>query len=87
MDECRTLIATEKQKAAQASAEKRKLSQLEKELNEKIADANNRLMQARVDKSTSEREKRFKETLHSLKRIFPGIYSKNNLIRCAWENY
>ena len=69
-----------------AGAEKRRLrwlfclifdwpfSQLEAELNEKMIDANNRLLQARVDRTASERETKFKETLASLKRIFPGNF-------------
>ena len=46
--------------------------QLETEINEKILDVHNKLLQAGVDQKESEREARLKETLASLQRIFPG---------------
>jgi structural maintenance of chromosome 1 len=48
-------------------------SQLEKEINEKLVDVHNKLLQAGVDQKESEREARLKETLQSLQRIFPGV--------------
>ena len=45
---------------------------LETETNEKLADVYQRLLQAGVDRTESEREAKLKETLSSLQRIFPG---------------
>jgi hypothetical protein len=47
-------------------------SRLETETNEKLADVYQRLLQAGVDRTESEREAKLKETLASLQRIFPG---------------
>lgn len=49
-----------------------KNSQLEIEANEKLSEISNKLLQAKVDKSHSERQLKFKETLASLIRLFPG---------------
>jgi structural maintenance of chromosome 1 len=46
---------------------------LEAECNERLTDVYNKLLQAGVDQKQSERETRFKETLASLQRIFPGV--------------
>ena len=46
--------------------------QLETEINEKLLDVHNKLLQAGVDQKESEREAKLKETLASLQRIFPG---------------
>lgn len=51
-------------------------SQLEKEINEKLHEIYQQLLQASVDRQESEKEARLKETLSNLSRIFPG---KNNL--------
>lgn len=63
----------EKLKNSTSASEKKRLRQLESELEEKLNDANNRLFQARVDKTTSERQAKFQDTLSSLKRIYPGM--------------
>lgn len=47
-------------------------SQLEAEINEKLLDVHNKLLQAGVDRKESEREAKLKETLANLQRIFPG---------------
>lgn len=47
--------------------------QLEQEINEKLVDIHQKLLQAGVDQKESEREARMKETLANLQRIFPGI--------------
>lgn len=46
--------------------------QLERELNEKLAECHEKLLQAGVDRKESERDARLKETLSNLQRIFPG---------------
>lgn len=48
----------------------------ETEINERLQDAYHKLLQAGVDKQEDERERRLKETLSSLKRIFPGVYGR-----------
>lgn len=45
---------------------------LETEINEKLQDVHNKLLQANVDQRESERDARMKETLATLQRIFPG---------------
>ena len=46
--------------------------QLEKEANEKLHEVHQKLMQAGVDRSESEKEAKFKETLSNLQRLFSG---------------
>ena len=48
-------------------------SQLEKEINEKLDDTYQRLLQASVDRHESEKEAKLKETLANLSRIFTGM--------------
>lgn len=48
-------------------------SQLEAEINERLQDCHQKLLQAGVDQKESERDAKFKETLASLQRIFPGV--------------
>lgn len=45
---------------------------LETEINEKLQDVHNKLLQANVDQRESERDAKMKETLATLQRIFPG---------------
>ncbi|KZS96379.1 RecF/RecN/SMC protein [Sistotremastrum niveocremeum HHB9708] len=45
----------------------------EQEINEKLAEIHNRLLQAGHDRKETEREANFKETLATLQRIFPGV--------------
>lgn len=49
------------------------LSQLEAEINERLQDCHQKLLQAGVDQKESERGAKFKETLASLQRILPGV--------------
>jgi vacuolar-type H+-ATPase subunit H len=51
-----------------------KRRQLEAEANEKLSDVYQKLMQAGVDKTESERDAKLKETLSNLQRVFPGPY-------------
>ncbi|KAH9930814.1 cohesin complex subunit psm1 [Amylocystis lapponica] len=53
--------------------DKRTCRQLETEINEKLLDVHQKLLQAGVDQRESEREVRLKETLANLQRIFPGV--------------
>lgn len=45
---------------------------LEQEINEKLVNVHQQLLQAGVDRKESEREAKLKETLSNLQRIFPG---------------
>ncbi len=49
-------------------------SRLEAELNERLLEIHQKLMQAGVDQKETEREAKLKETLANLQRIFPGPY-------------
>ncbi|KAI0726494.1 cohesin complex subunit psm1 [Fomitopsis betulina] len=54
-------------------SERTRIANLEKEINEKLVDVHNKLLQAGVDQKESEREAKMKETLSNLQRIFPGV--------------
>lgn len=60
----------------QAQAERTRISLRETEINERLQDIYHQLLQAGVDKRESEREAKLKETLSSLKRIFPGVHGR-----------
>lgn len=51
-------------------------SMKETEVNERLQDTYNKLLQAGVDKRETEREARLKDTLASLKRVFPGVHGR-----------
>jgi len=51
-------------------------SMKETEINERLQDTYNKLLQAGVDKRESEREIKLKEVLQSLKRVFPGVHGR-----------
>ena len=51
-------------------------SQLETELGEKLAECQEKLLQAGVDKKESERDAKFKETFANLQRVFPGVHGR-----------
>ncbi|KAF8936672.1 Structural maintenance of chromosomes protein 1 [Haplosporangium gracile] len=53
--------------------ERSRIEKTETELNEKLTNILNQLMEAKLDQRESEKEQRLKETLSSLKRIFPGV--------------
>ncbi|KAF9934466.1 Structural maintenance of chromosomes protein 1 [Linnemannia zychae] len=53
--------------------ERSRIEKTENELNEKLTDILNQLMEAKLDQRESEKEQKMKETLSSLKRIFPGV--------------
>jgi hypothetical protein len=55
-------------------------SQLEKEINEKLADCHSKLLSADVDRKESERESKLKETFSNLQRIFPGTMGASFII-------
>lgn len=52
------------------------ISQKETEINERLQKTYNQLLQAGVDRRESEREKKLKETLAGLKRVFPGVHGR-----------
>ncbi|KAF9340418.1 Structural maintenance of chromosomes protein 1 [Linnemannia elongata] len=53
--------------------ERSRIEKTETELNEKLTNILNQLMEAKLDQRESEKEQKLKETLSSLKRIFPGV--------------
>ncbi|KAI0063838.1 cohesin complex subunit psm1 [Artomyces pyxidatus] len=66
-------LAKVKQELDNQQSERTRINQLEAELNEKLSDVHNKLMQAGVDQKESERDAKLKETLANLQRIFPGV--------------
>ncbi|KAF9963714.1 Structural maintenance of chromosomes protein 1 [Modicella reniformis] len=56
--------------------ERLRIEKTELELNEKLTNTLNQLMEAKLDQRESEKEQRLKETLASLKRIFPGVHGR-----------
>ncbi|KAH7887101.1 RecF/RecN/SMC [Phlebopus sp. FC_14] len=68
-----TDLARAKQEYENHQSERTRISRLETETNEKLADVYQRLLQAGVDKTESERETKLKETIASLQRVFPGV--------------
>ncbi|KAE9404591.1 condensin complex subunit SMC1 [Gymnopus androsaceus JB14] len=71
--ELQTELATKKQELENQQSERTKISQLEAQANEKLQSVYQQLLQAGVDRNESERERKLKETLTSLQRIFPGV--------------
>ncbi|KAI0041884.1 cohesin complex subunit psm1 [Auriscalpium vulgare] len=62
-----------KQELQNQHSERTRISQLEAELNEKLGEIHNKLLQAGVDQRESEREAKQREVLANLQRIFPGV--------------
>lgn len=52
------------------------ISMRETEINERLQETYNKLLQAGVDKRETEREAKLKETIASLKRVFPGVHGR-----------
>jgi structural maintenance of chromosome 1 len=73
---CNKELGDIQKKRHSVDAERKKLHQLELETNEKLENTMNILMQAKSDCQESNRSKKFKETLESLSRLFPGIHGK-----------
>ncbi|OWZ56956.1 cohesin complex subunit psm1 [Cryptococcus neoformans 125.91] len=59
-----------------AQAERRRINMRETEINERLQDTYHKLLQAGADRRENEREAKLKETLASLKRIFPGVHGR-----------
>ncbi|KAJ3410001.1 Structural maintenance of chromosomes protein 1, partial [Chytridiales sp. JEL 0842] len=57
-------------------SQRRKLRQQESQKNEQLAEVQGKLLQARADRNESEKEAKNRETLESLKRIYPGVYGR-----------
>ncbi|KAJ3036857.1 Structural maintenance of chromosomes protein 1 [Rhizophlyctis rosea] len=77
-----------RQELQTSEAEHRRLQQTENEMNERLMDIQNKLTMARVDRSESERETRFKETLDTLRRIYPGVHGRMfDLIKPTQQKY
>ncbi|KAG0024998.1 Structural maintenance of chromosomes protein 1 [Podila clonocystis] len=56
--------------------ERLRVEKTEIELNEKLSSTLNQLMEAKLDQRESEKEQKLKETLSSLKRVFPGVHGR-----------
>ncbi|ESK86076.1 cohesin complex subunit psm1 [Moniliophthora roreri MCA 2997] len=66
-------LAKAKQELDNQASERRRIKQLEDQTNEKLQKVFQDLLQAGVDRGETERERKLKETLASLQRIFPGV--------------
>ncbi|KAK7467271.1 Structural maintenance of chromosomes protein 1 [Stygiomarasmius scandens] len=66
-------LAKSKQELENQQSERTKISTLEAQANEKLQNVYHQLLQANVDKNESEKERRLKEMLSNLQRIFPGV--------------
>ena len=55
-----------------AQEERLRISLKETEVNERLQETLQKLLQAGVDRKASERETRMREALQNLKRVFPG---------------
>ncbi|KAF8525826.1 condensin complex subunit SMC1 [Hysterangium stoloniferum] len=62
-----------KRELENTQSERTRVLKLEAEINEKLQECHNKLLQAGVDQKESEKEARRKETFASLQRIFPGV--------------
>ncbi|KAK8869753.1 hypothetical protein IAR55_000321 [Kwoniella newhampshirensis] len=69
-------LAEREENLDHAQAERRRINMRETEINERLQDTYNKLLQAGVDKRETEREVKLKETLASLKRVFPGVHGR-----------
>ncbi|KAJ3905523.1 P-loop containing nucleoside triphosphate hydrolase protein [Lentinula edodes] len=65
-------LTNKKQELENQQSERTKISQLEAQANEKLQSVYQQLLQAGVDRNESERERKLKDTLTSLQRIFPA---------------
>lgn len=63
-------------KRKEIDLEQKRLCQLELEVNEKLDETVNGLLQAKVDQQETRRHKQFKETLERLARLFPGVQGR-----------
>ncbi|GAA99875.1 hypothetical protein E5Q_06578 [Mixia osmundae IAM 14324] len=66
-------ISKKKSEIGAVQADRARLTQLEAECNEKLAEKYKALMLATAAEKESQREARLKETLSSLRRIYPGV--------------
>ncbi|KAH9976926.1 cohesin complex subunit psm1, partial [Russula compacta] len=62
-----------KQQLEDQQSERTRINRLEAELNERLLEVHQKLMQAGFDQKETEREAKLKETLANLQRIFPGV--------------
>ncbi|KAG8929596.1 Structural maintenance of chromosomes protein 1, partial [Tulasnella sp. 418] len=71
--ELQAQLAQAKQELENSQAERTRITQLETELNEKLQKLHDQLRDATQDSHETAKEARFKETLATLQRLFPGI--------------
>ncbi|ORX39922.1 putative cohesin complex subunit and chromosome segregation protein [Kockovaella imperatae] len=76
LDNLRNDRESDKARLDQAVAERQRINIKETELNEKLQDVFGKLLSAGADKRESEREKKMREVINNLKRIFPGVHGR-----------
>jgi structural maintenance of chromosome 1 len=72
----KTQLASSQNQLREIDSERKRLNQLDIELNEKLTQVVNRLLQAKVDQQENDRTKKFRETLENLKRLYSGVHGK-----------
>ncbi|KAG8849135.1 Structural maintenance of chromosomes protein 1 [Tulasnella sp. 330] len=73
VQELQSSLADAKQEQENAQAERARIITLETELNEKLQKLHDQLRDAAQDSHETAKEAKFKETLASLQRLFPGV--------------
>ena len=69
-------LSENRQEVAKIESQLKKITQNEIEINEKIAETGEKLMNARIDMNESSRQKKFQECLDALVRLFPGVHGR-----------
>ncbi|KAF8882368.1 condensin complex subunit SMC1 [Gymnopilus junonius] len=73
IDSLQTELAHVRQELDNQQSERARITKLQLEADEKLQNIYQQLLQAGVDRHESEKEAKFKETLASLQRLFPGV--------------
>ncbi|TFK73385.1 condensin complex subunit SMC1 [Pluteus cervinus] len=81
-------LSNVRQELDNQQAERTRISNLEAEAEEKLTKIYQDLLQAGVDRNESEKEARFRETLASLQRVFPGVRGRvRDLCKASLKKY
>ncbi|KAJ3276363.1 Structural maintenance of chromosomes protein 1 [Terramyces sp. JEL0728] len=76
LNENQEILEQKQQEQSGMDTERKRLVQMEIQINEKLEVVQNKLLQARQDEKQSRHKKKLKETIDSLKTLFPGFKGK-----------
>lgn len=76
VDDLQNQVNEKKRASDKFASETRRISQLETEVNEKLHDTLQQLLQFRATKSESDRALRLKENISKLKKVFSGVHGR-----------